>query len=516
MIKLDRIGYGAYGNIYSVLVSGEIHALKHNIKHKFVTGTVVSKEMSVLQILKHHPNIIGLKQVIVGVPCDGLCPITSEGDSADDVYFLFEMANFDLLNFIHKYNAPLHLVLKIIADIALGLEYMHLCGFIHRDIKPSNVLLVINQKACNTKAKDDNFLKHILLHLSPLDITAKICDFGFTKRYTLSKRPSTPGVVTLWYRAPEVISCKAQTDKLDTWSLGLLLHELLFGRCLHTTSSHHDESELTATILNMRPILKPGDKKFLGVEDWVLCVPPVRRDFVDIINIDANKKRMMELQVGNLDDIEDLLRRSLEIDPECRINVSEFLDHPLFDKLRSYITTTRDKNAHISPRTMICIKDHPIIDEGLRFFDIIYNIPHMYNTKERGYIFLAIDLFYKYTNMIDLDLVVSKYLPVLIATCVNLSYKLLTSFIDLDIIELFNKAGIHLPHNAVEHIVNVENDFLVKFSYQLYSDTIYTLVDDDDVKNNIDELYNIIVNLPREVNLDPLDIANSYSLSRYV
>ena len=43
-----------------------------------------------------------------------------------------------------------------------------------------------------------------------------------------SPRPLTPGVVTIWYRAPEVLlGTKYYTPSIDIWSAGLVLAELL-------------------------------------------------------------------------------------------------------------------------------------------------------------------------------------------------------------------------------------------------------------------------------------------------
>ena len=64
-------------------------------------------------------------------------------------------------------------------QILCGVRYMHSAGVIHRDLKPENIL--VNN-----------------------DGEVKICDFSLARGYTW-ERPMTSNVVTLWYRAPEVI-----------------------------------------------------------------------------------------------------------------------------------------------------------------------------------------------------------------------------------------------------------------------------------------------------------------------
>lgn len=68
---------------------------------------------------------------------------------------------------------------SFIYQILCGVKYMHSAEVIHRDLKPANNLVNNNGEL-------------------------KICDFGLARGYIL-ERPMTANVVTLWYRAPEVI-----------------------------------------------------------------------------------------------------------------------------------------------------------------------------------------------------------------------------------------------------------------------------------------------------------------------
>lgn len=82
-----------------------------------------------------------------------------------------------------------------------GLEYLHRNDIIHRDIKLQNILLTA---------------KGVL----------KLADFGMSVHF--SRRPMTPGVVTIWYRAPELLlGTNRYTLAIDLWSAGLIIGELL-------------------------------------------------------------------------------------------------------------------------------------------------------------------------------------------------------------------------------------------------------------------------------------------------
>lgn len=82
-----------------------------------------------------------------------------------------------------------------------GLEYLHRNDIIHRDVKLQNILLTA---------------KGVL----------KLADFGMSRPY--SRRPLTPGVVTIWYRSPELLlGTQHYTPSVDLWSAGLIIGELL-------------------------------------------------------------------------------------------------------------------------------------------------------------------------------------------------------------------------------------------------------------------------------------------------
>ena len=61
-----------------------------------------------------------------------------------------------------------------------GLDFMHSHFIIHRDLKVSNLLMTDN--GC-----------------------LKIADFGLARKFSIPNGPMTPVVVTLWYRAPELL-----------------------------------------------------------------------------------------------------------------------------------------------------------------------------------------------------------------------------------------------------------------------------------------------------------------------
>lgn len=94
-------------------------------------------------------------------------------------------------------------------QILRGLRYLHANRIIHRDIKGANVL--INENG-----------------------VVKLADFGLARVIHPGHKLSyTIRVVTLWFRAPEILlGYKNYSSKVDVWSVGCLFYELFYGKTM--------------------------------------------------------------------------------------------------------------------------------------------------------------------------------------------------------------------------------------------------------------------------------------------
>ncbi|XP_042398138.1 probable serine/threonine-protein kinase At1g54610 [Zingiber officinale] len=197
--KIDKIGQGTYSNVYKArdMLTGKIVALKKvrfdNMEPESVK--FMAREILILRQLD-HVNVVKLEGLVTSrMTCS--------------LYLVFEYMEHDLAGLaasptIKFTEAQVKCYMR---QLLSGLEHCHNNGVLHRDIKGSNLLI-------------DN------------EGLLKIADFGLATFFDPSrKHPMTSRVVTLWYRAPELLL--GATDYgvgIDLWSAGCILAELLAGK----------------------------------------------------------------------------------------------------------------------------------------------------------------------------------------------------------------------------------------------------------------------------------------------
>ncbi|KAL7096947.1 hypothetical protein ACP275_10G112200 [Erythranthe tilingii] len=198
--KINKIGQGTYSSVYRArdLTTDKIVAMK---KVRFVnmdpeSVRFMAREICILRRLD-HPNVMKLEALV-----------TSR--ISGNLYLVFEYMEHDLAGLLAsprvKFTEP---QIKCYArQMFLGLEHCHSRGVLHRDIKGSNLLV------------DNNGI-------------LKIGDFGLATSFDAAnqKQPLTSHVVTLWYRAPELLLGETHYGvAVDMWSAGCILAELFAGK----------------------------------------------------------------------------------------------------------------------------------------------------------------------------------------------------------------------------------------------------------------------------------------------
>uniref|UniRef100_A0A8C0EP21 Cyclin dependent kinase 3 n=1 Tax=Bubo bubo TaxID=30461 RepID=A0A8C0EP21_BUBBB len=127
------------------------------------------------------------------------------------LYLVFEYLNQDLKKYLDSSQTgefPLSLVKNYLFQLLQGVSFCHSHRVIHRDLKPQNLL--INEAG-----------------------TIKLADFGLARAF---------GVVTLWYRAPEILlGCRYYSTAVDIWSIGCIFAEMVTRKALFPGDSEIDQ-----------------------------------------------------------------------------------------------------------------------------------------------------------------------------------------------------------------------------------------------------------------------------------
>ena len=178
-------------------------------------------------------------------------------------------------NFLKEKNFNLNEseVANIIYQIAQGVKYLHKFGIVHRDLKPDNIMII---------PKTENN-----------DMIIKIMDFGFSKIVSKEEK-LTEGFGTLYYAAPELIQNLPYNIEIDLWSLGVIIYYIFTG-CYPFNGKIEDEIE--EKILEENVEFKDGEWEVISEQ------------------------------------VQDLIIKCLEKNPEERITIDEFINHPWFQIL---------------------------------------------------------------------------------------------------------------------------------------------------------------------------------------
>ena len=227
--KMEKVGEGTYGVVYKardLANNGRIVALKKirlEAEDEGVPSTAI-REISLLKELNDE-NIVRLYNI---VHADG-----------HKLYLVFEFLDLDLKKFMESLpvsdggrgkalpdgTSPIvqslgmdpSVVRKFMRQLCLGIRYCHSHRVLHRDLKPQNLLIDSNGNL-------------------------KLADFGLARAFGVPLRTYTHEVVTLWYRAPEILLGGRQySTGVDMWSVGCIFAEMTTRKPLFPGDSEIDE-----------------------------------------------------------------------------------------------------------------------------------------------------------------------------------------------------------------------------------------------------------------------------------
>jgi len=303
--KLDKIGEGTYGVVHKAKdrITGEVIALKRirlEAEDEGIPSTAI-REISLLKELQ-HPNIVRLYDVV---------------HTEKKLTLVFEYLDQDLKKYLDVCEGGLEpsIMKSFLYQLLRGVAFCHQHRVLHRDLKPQNLL--INREG-----------------------ELKLADFGLARAFGIPVRSYTHEVVTLWYRAPDVLlGSRKYSTPVDIWSIGCIFAEMCNGRPLFTGTSDKNQLERIFALLGA-----PDEVSYPGVvelPDWPAMKARLHEKFTQTGKSYVRPSDLRHLVKNMSSDGVELLSKMLEFDPAKRITAKAAMEHPYFNDLSD---TIKEKN----------------------------------------------------------------------------------------------------------------------------------------------------------------------------
>ncbi|KAI0094714.1 Pkinase-domain-containing protein [Irpex rosettiformis] len=285
--RLNSIEEGSYGVVFRAKdkQTGDIVALKKLKLDEEKQGFPITalREINALMVCKHE-NVVGIREVVVG-------------ETLTQVFIVMDFIEHDLKTLLTVMPSPFlqSEVKTLMLQLLTAVAFCHERWILHRDLKTSNLLM-------NNRG------------------TIKVADFGLARRYgdPVGVGGLTQLVVTLWYRAPEILlGATTYSTAVDMWSVGCIFAELLLKEPLFQAKG---EIELISMIFKLL-----GPPTSSSWPDYT-TLPLAKTITLPTPHPSQLRQKFPYITSAGID----LLSRLLTYDPEMRITAEEALQHPYF------------------------------------------------------------------------------------------------------------------------------------------------------------------------------------------
>ncbi|ALC47836.1 gskt [Drosophila busckii] len=283
------VGNGSFGVVYQakLVPSNDLVAIKKVLQDR----RFKNRELQIMRKL-NHCNIVALKYFFY-----------SSGDKRDDVFLnlVMEYLPETLYKVERQYarakqTLPVNFIRLYMYQLFRSMAYMHSFGYCHRDIKPQNMLI---------DAESGIF---------------KLCDFGSAKQL-ISSEPNVSYICSRYYRSPELIFGSTNySTKIDLWSAGCVVAELLLGQ-----------------------LIFPGDSGVDQIVEIVKVMGTPTAEQLHDMNPNYKQLKLPQLKphpwpkvfrIRTPPEAIDLVSKLLVYSPNERLTPTQACAHPFFDELR--------------------------------------------------------------------------------------------------------------------------------------------------------------------------------------
>ncbi|KAJ1560276.1 negative regulator of the PHO system, partial [Cladochytrium tenue] len=289
-----KLGEGTYATVYKGKnkFTNEVVALKeiHLDAEEGAPSTAI-REISLMKELR-HPNIVRLHDVI---------------HTEKTLTLVFECMDQDLKRFMDSQGgaggsptagaspgalSP-QLCRHFMQQLLRGVAFCHENRVLHRDLKPQNLLIGPRMEL-------------------------KLGDFGLARAFGIPVNTFSNEVVTLWYRAPDVLlGSRSYSTSIDVWSAGCIMAEMYSGKPLFPGKTNEDQLARIFKLLGT-----PSEATWPHVSE----LPEFKKNFP------VYPPQSLQARLPMMDPVAlDLLSRMITYVPQARISAKDALAHPYFE-----------------------------------------------------------------------------------------------------------------------------------------------------------------------------------------
>ncbi|KAF2276011.1 Pkinase-domain-containing protein [Westerdykella ornata] len=301
--QLEKLGEGTYATVYKGVnrETKELVALKEiHLDSEEGTPSTAIREISLMKELKHE-NIVLLHDVI---------------HTENKLMLVFEYMDKDLKRYMDAHGDHSALdpptIKSFMYQLLRGIAFCHENRVLHRDLKPQNLLI-------NTRGQ------------------LKLADFGLARAFGIPVNTFSNEVVTLWYRAPDVLlGSRTYNTSIDIWSAGCIMAEMFTGRPLFAGNTNEDQLQKIFRLMGT-----PSERSWPGISQFPEYKP----------NFTVYSTQDLRLILPQIDATgHDLLARMLQLRPEHRITAQQALEHAWFHDLPLFQQDQAQKRAMAAAR----------------------------------------------------------------------------------------------------------------------------------------------------------------------